>query len=201
MKLEIDEKVCKRHHLSPAQVLLLLAIRQDKFKDILQDLYDRQAIVKEFGQTVITQPWSDKVDEILSESVDIEDLEEWYTALARELAQTFPQGKIPGTAFYYRCNNRELVLKLKKFFLRYPEYKPSKETGQRIIEAAKRYNLEMDRDPKYRVLAKYFILKSKPVMDEDGALHNEIVSPLATYLENEGQESDYTGDWLVNTRN
>lgn len=201
MKFEIDEKECKKQHLSVQQVLLLLAIRMDNFKEALQDLFDKEAIVKEFGQTIIIQRWNDIVDEIICNSTEIEDMEEWYKSLAKEFAQTFPQGKMPGTAFYYRCNNKELVLKLKKFFLRYPEYKPSEETRQRIIEAARRYNLEKDRDPKYRVLSKYFILKSKPVMDEDGIVHNEITSPLATYLENEGQEMDNTDDWVLNARN
>ena len=33
------------------------------------------------------------------------------------MRECFPQGKMPGTAYYYRCNNAEVVKKLKKFFV------------------------------------------------------------------------------------
>lgn len=201
MKFEIDESVCRKKHLSLPQVLILLAVRMDDYSSNLQDLYDKKAIIQEFGKPVITQPWSDKVDEILCDSTQIVDMEKWYEALAKDFAKTFPQGKMANTPYYYRCNTRELVLKFKKFFSLYPEYTPSEEMKERIIKASKRYNLEKDRDPRYRVLSKYFILKNKMVSDEDGSNHIEEVSPLASYLENEGQEEVEQDDWLFNTRN
>jgi len=128
--------------------------------------------------------------------------DDWYKNLAKEFAQTFPQGKMPGTAYYYRCNTNELVNKFKKFFLSHPEYKPSEEMGERIVDAAKRYNREMDFNPRYRTLSKYFISKMKPVMDEEGIVRNEEVSQLASYLENKDEDnSPVSGNWLFNPKN
>lgn len=204
MKFVIDEKLCTKYHLTLAQLLLLLSIRADDLAGVLDELTDREAIVNK-GSTnkyLITQHWNDIVDEILAGSSGLATDEEWLTGLAKAFAKTFPQGKMPGTAYYYRGNTRELVLRFKKFFAQHPEYKPSDKTKQRIVDAAVRYNLEKDRDPKYRMLAKYFISKNKTVMDESGSAHVEEVSPLADYLENEGQENlSSSDDWLTLQRN
>lgn len=202
MKIVLDETICKKQKLDLPQVLLLLAVRMSpKFSETLQTLVDKQALVKDFGEFVITQHWNDVVDEIIADSAGLIDDEQWLSSLAREFAQTFPQGKMPGTPYYYRCNNRELALKFKRFFMSHPEYKPSEQMKERIINAAKRYNREMDFDPKYRTLSKYFISKVKPVTDDEGITHNEEVSQLATYLENEGQEDSNNDDWLVQSFN
>jgi len=203
MKIIIDPKICGKCKLTVPQVLFLLALRQSKLSDVIDDLVDRQVIVNHgVHDYAITQRWNDVVDELLADSANLATDEEWLTSLAKDFAKTFPQGKMPGTPYYYRCNTRELTLKFKKFFVLHPEYKPSEDLKERIIDAAKRYNLEKDRDPKYRVLSKYFILKNKTVMDEDGSAHFEETSPLADYLENEGQE-DVTpsDDWLSLSRN
>lgn len=203
MKFTIDEKLCTKYHLTLGQLLLLLSIRADKLSGVIDELVDRQVIVNEgVNNYVITQHWNDIVDEILADSSGLASDEEWLTGLAKDFAKAFPQGKMPNTPYYYRCNTRELVLKFKKFFALHPEYKPSDKLKQRIVDAAVRYNLEKDRDPRYRVLSKYFILKNKPVMDEDGTSHIEEVSPLADYLENEGQENPASSDdWLLSSRN
>lgn len=201
MKLSIDEKLCTKHRLTLAQLLLLLSIRADSLASVVDELENREAVVKNGSSYEITQHWNDIVDEILADSAGLANDDEWLSSLAKDFAKEFPQGKMPGTAYYYRCNNRELVLKFKKFFTLHPEYKPSEDLKKRIVNAAKRYNLEKDRDPRYRVLSKYFILKNKMVTDEDGSTHVEEVSPLASYLENEGQEVENTSDWLFTTRN
>lgn len=202
MKLILDEKICNKKKLDLQEVLLLLSIRtSEKFSEVLKGLEEKKAIVKEFGEYVITQHYNDVVDEIIADSSGFIDDEEWLTSLAKDFAQTFPKGKMPNSPYYYRCNTRELVLKFKRFFLLHPEYKPSEQIKERIIDAAKRYNREMDFDPKYRTLSKYFISKIKQVLDEEGIVHNEEVSQLATYLENEGQEESETQDWLVHSMN
>jgi len=203
MKITIDEKLCTRHHLTPAQLLLLLSIREGSLAGTVDELVDRQVLVKtDTGNYLVTQHWNDEVDEILADSAGLATDEEWLASLAKDFAKTFPQGKMPGTAYYYRCNTRELVLRFKKFFATHPEYKPSDAVRKRIIDAAKRYNLEKDNDPKFRTLSKYFIFKNKLVTDEDGSGHFEETSLLADYLQNEGQENAVPADdWFNFTRN
>lgn len=203
MKFTIDEKLCAKHHLTLAQMLFLLSVRTDSLPGVIDELVSRQAIVNDgVNSYVITQHWNDVVDEILADSTGLASDEEWFESLAKDFAKTFPQGKMPGTAYYYRCNTRELVLKLKKFFAVHTEYRPSEKMRRRIIDAGVRYNREMDMNPHYRVLAKYFISKLKPVTDEDGLTHNEETSQLASYLENEGQdEESQSSDWFTLSRN
>jgi len=203
MKFIIDEKLPTKHHLTLAQLFLLLSIRSDSLAGTIDELVDRQAIAKtDTGNYLITQHWNDVVDEILADSSGLATDEEWLVSLAKDFAKTFPTGKMPGTTYYYRCNTRELALRFKKFFALHPEYKPSDKLRKHIIDAAVRYNLEKDRDPRYRVLSKYFILKNKLVTDEDGSGHFEETSPLADYLENEGQENPSSSDdWLTFQRN
>jgi len=203
MKLDLTPKLLTKHKLTLPQLFLLLSIREEKLSATLDELLQRQAIVKEKDGYFITQHFNDIVDELMSDATGLIDDEEWLESLAKDFAKTFPQGKMPGTPYYYRCNTHELVLKFKKFFISHPEYKPSEQMKRRIIEASKRYNLEMDNtNPRYRTLSKYFISKLKPVTDEEGVTHNEEVSQLASYLENEGQEDVTSSDgWPVSSRN
>lgn len=202
MRLDINEKLCKEKRLSVSQLLLAIAVKSsDKgIAKEINDLFTREVLVEKDEEWLITSHWADIVDEILLSSTDITDHEEWYKKLASDLAKTFPSGKMPGTAYYYRCNNKEIVLKLKKFFASHTEYKPSGAMAKRIVEAGERYNREMDLNPRYRVLAKYFVSKSKAVVDENGMCHPEEQSLLASYLENEGQDTP-SDDWLMASRN
>lgn len=202
MKITIDETTCKKKKLSVPEMLLLMAVRlSPRYSETLQSLMDKQAVTGSPGELAVTQHWSSVADEILSDSTGLVDDMHWLSQLAKEFAQTFPIGKMQGTPYYYRCNNKELALRFKRFFASHPEYKPSENMRQRIINAAERYNREMDFDPRYRTLSKYFISKVKQVPDDEGIIHNEEVSQLASYLENENQDTADNGDWLVKSRN
>lgn len=208
MNVQIDEKQCKKLNLTVSQLLILLSIKySENFKDEFNSLLNKEAINSKLGFKgvyTINDKWNTIIDKILNKSVEIQDLEQWYSDVAKELSLTFPQGKMPNTAYYYRGNNKEISLKLKRFFKTHLEYKPSEEMAKRIINAATRYNKEMDLNPHYRVLAKYFISKAKTITDDEGIGHNEEVSLLATYLENEPTaESEIieNGDWLNTLKN
>lgn len=205
MELKINETICRKNHLTPQQTLFALALRQIDKQDI-QELVDKQVLIvkqsdNNVPEYVVSHQWNDILDEIICNVNNNAGTDEWYEELAKEVAKTFPKGKMQGTAFYYRCNTKELMNKLKKFIAAHKEYKPSEELKERIIDAATRYNREMDYNPHYRVLAKYFISKMKPVADEDGIVHNEEVSMLASYLENENQEENINNNWFFNVNN
>ena len=98
--------------------------------------------------------------------------------------QIFPQGKKPGTPYYWKCNKREISLKLKSFFKLYGV----KYTEEEILSAAHRYVESFNGDYRFMRLLKYFIWKK-----EDG----EEISELATFIDNDGQEdSDYGESWV-----
>lgn len=198
MKIVIDEKICKKHHLSVTEVLVSLGIRSSEdVNETLNELEEKQVLVYKDNNYMVTQPWSDILDEILCDSCSGEDNEERLTELAKKMRECFPEGKMPGTAYYYRCNVREVVLKLKKFFLQYGNYSDDK-----IIDATKRFVEAYNGNYRYLPLIKYFISKNKTVTDEDGTSHIQEVSELASYLENKETETKATSDdWLMSARN
>ena len=202
MQLSIDERQCSKYHLSPQQLLVALAVRStEDFKTLWKDLLQREVIVKHDGQWMITQRWNDRVDDILMESTGKTESEDRLTELAKKMRKEYPDGKIPGTSYYYRCNVGEVASKLKRFFLKYDSY-----SDDEIIAATKRFVNDMKGDV-YLPLLKYFIWKQKTVRDESGVGHVEEVSTLATYLENSQQEREKkkkaTNDdsWLFSSRN
>ena len=198
MKIVIDEKICKKHHLSVTEVLVSLGIRSSEdVNETLNELEEKQVLVYKDNNYMVTQPWSDILDEILCDSCSGEDNEERLIELAKKMRECFPEGKMPGTAYYYRCNVREIVLKLKKFFLQYGNYSDDK-----IIDATKRFIEAYNGNYRYLPLIKYFISKNKTVTDEDGTSHIQEVSELASYLENKETETKATSDdWLMSARN
>lgn len=202
MQLSIDERQCSKHHLTPQQVLIALAVRStDNFKALWKDLLQREVIVKHDGQWLITQRWNDRVDDILMESTGKAESQERLVALAKKMREAYPDGKMPGTSYYYRCNVAEVASKMKRFFLNYGNY-----TDDEIVEATKRF-AEANKGNKYIPLLKYFISKQKTIRNEDGVGHVEEVSELASYLENKQQEEEVRGvaindnSWLYSDRN
>lgn len=202
MQLSIDERQCSKYHLSPQQLLVALAVRStEDFKALWKDLLQREVIVKHDGQWMITQRWNDRVDDILMESTGKTESEDRLTELAKKMRKEYPDGKIPGTSYYYRCNVGEVASKLKRFFLKYGNY-----SDDEIIAATRRFVNDKKGDV-YFPLLKYFIWKQKTVRDEWGVGHVEEVSTLATYLENSQQEGEKEGkatnddSWLFSSRN
>lgn len=199
MKLTIDEKECLKHHLTPEEVIVMLALRTCKdTNEVVANLEAREIITDKSGQFMLTQRWSDELDEILLDSSgDIND-EDRLKSLAQKMRDAYPRGKMPGTSYFYRCNNREVVLKLKKFFTLYGNYSDDK-----ILDAEKRFIASYNGNYKYLPLIKYFIHKDKLKLGEDGQQHVSPESPLATYLENKEDSNLVTAsdDWLTNVRN
>lgn len=199
MKIVIDDSVCAKHKLTVPEVLAVMSVRMSQnFKSMMGNLVKKEVLVKDDENTYVTQRWGDVIDEILCDSSSAIDDEKRLLELAKKMRECYPEGKMPGTAYYYRCNNREVVLKLKKFFVQYGNYPDDK-----IIEATKRFVASYQGNYRYLPLIKYFISKNKLVMDEDGTQHVSEVSELASYLENKEDTNAHSNsdDWLVTSRN
>lgn len=194
MKITIDESQCLKHHLTIDEALILLSLRIKDLDNTVTNLEARSII----NDGKPTPQWSDILDDILaSSSGDIND-EQRLQNLAQQMRDLYPRGKMPGTPYYYRCNNREVILKLKKFFQTYGNYPDDK-----ILEATERYVASFQGNYKYLPLIKYFIMKDKLRLGEDGQQHVSPESSLATYLENKDDTTLITAsdDWLTTVRN
>lgn len=196
MKITIDEKVCTKHKMTLPEVLLALAIRAQGSDDIVENLINREILIRPNEKAplityLVTQHWSDVLDEIISDSSGkVEKSDEELLELAKQMRELYPQGKMKDrygrmTPYYYRCNNSEVVKKLKKFFTIFGNV-PDEE----ILDATKRYVASFQGNYTGMRLIKYFILKDDIKPSEDGTGHVEQISDLATFLENKESEDE-----------
>lgn len=190
MKIIIDEQVCLKHKLTVAEVVKMLAVRL-KADNTLSNLESRG--ITEHGK--LTDEWSSVLDRILKSSGSDRNDEERLKALAKQMQKCFPEGKVPGTPYYYRCNSSEIVKKLRRFFERHGNY-----SDEQIIDATKRFIASFNANYRYLPLLKYFISKLKTVQDEDGIMRSVEYFPLADFLENQEDVED-NDDWLVSINN
>lgn len=194
MKITIDDKICLKHGLTPNEAMLALVIKTGEMEEDISNMVARGILVDK-GEYLVTQRWSDVLDEILCDSQSsIEKSDEELLNLAQRMRECFPQGKMPGTPYYYRCNNSEVIKKLKKFFIQYGNY-----PDDDIVDACKRFVASFRGNYKYLPLVKYFISKLKDQEDEDGTIHKVEYSPLADYLENKEETVTDTSDWNTQT--
>lgn len=186
MKITIDTETISKSSLSTLEVLLLLFLRQggDVEKE-LDSLVKKEAIVKDmFDNILVTQRYSDELDNILLTSDASIPKEDELFPLAEKLMAIMPQCKKEGTPYYFKCNKREIVLKLKKFFKIYGSY-----SDEDIEDATKRYVESFHGDYHLMKLLKYFIMKDEKKMTSEGMGYIEESSMLATLLENKEDDS------------
>lgn len=198
MKIIIDEKACLKHKMSLEEFLVALMIRQVKdVKKVTGNLIGKEVIVKKDGNIYVTQRWSEVIDEILCDSSDEQD-EGRLLNLAKQMRDLYPAGKMKSrsglsTPYYYRCNNSEVVKKLKKFFTLFGD-----RTDEEILDATRRYVASFHGNYGNMRLIKYFILKDDVRLSEDGSGHVEQISDLATFLENGESEEEVTNkEWTT----
>lgn len=206
-KVTLDEKVCLKHKLTLQEVLIALAVRAGSTNETVKNLLEREVIVERNGDFLITQHWSDILDEVLcdSENKGIDLSDERLLALAKKVQECFPIMKMryasgQDSPFYFRCNKTEIKNKLKKFLTIYGDV-----ADEDIIDATKRYVATYASKGYLGMrLAKYFILKDDRKLGADEEVHVEQLSDLATFLENKGSEEEEAtndDDWLLSSRN
>jgi len=201
MKITIDEKVCTKHKMTPVEVLFALAIRASESpQGELLNMENREILIRDRDVYKVTQHWSDVLDEIISDSSGkVEKSDGKLLELAKQMRELYPQGKMKDrygrlTPYYYRCNNGEVVKKLKKFFTIFGNV-----PDEDILDATKRYVASFQGNYTGMRLIKYFILKDDVKPSEDGTGHVEQISDLATFLENKESEEEGVNndDWTT----
>lgn len=194
MKFIIDEAVVTRLGMDlPSLFATLLVKTGADIEQVFSDLVKKEVLVKGMlGGYSVTPRWNDVCNNILLTSEKTIPKDEELEPLALELMSIVPQTKMPGTPYYYKCNKREIILKLKKFFKLYGMY-----PYEDIVNATKRYVASFNGDYRYMKLLKYFIMKDEKRTDADGKGYIEETSMLATELENK-ESSDVNSDNWIN---
>ena len=201
MKITIDDKICLKHKMTFEEFLMALMFRQVKDpREITNNLLNREIVVAQGGKHLVTQHWSEVIDEILADSQGGERTDEELLELAKKMREAYPQGRMidrktgQPTSYYFRCNTGEVAKKLKTFFARYGNY-----SDEDILDAEKRYvaSYRGNYQQKGFRLIKYFILKDYVKQGPDGN-YVEPLSPLLDFLENKEEEEVINGeDWTT----
>lgn len=208
MKITLDERQCLKNKLTLQDMFIVLAIREGKMKEAVDNLLSREVLVERNGEYYVTQHWNDVADEIICDSsnngMDLSD--ERLLALAVKVQECFPKQKMlyangQPSPFYFRCNKTEIKNKLKKFFTVYGDV-----SDEDVVDATKRYVATYASKGYLGMrLAKYFILKEDRKLMADEEVHVEEISDLATFLENKTEDKPEEivdgDDWLMNSRN
>lgn len=194
---KLTEKACKKHGLLFSEGVALLAIggtTDETYKSL-----DDKGLISKVNGTLhalnrkfhASHAGIDLIDELLADSEeDIVVKEDNIKELADKLRAIYPEGKMPGTSYYYRCNRADIIKKLKSFFRRYGEYSP-----EQIIEATQRYVDSFNGNYSYLRLLKYFIWKDE---NRDGETIQ--ISQLADWIENKDSVNPVNSDWTADLK-
>lgn len=191
---KLTDKACKKHGLLFSEGTALLAISTST-DDTYKSLISKGLISKANGSMWeldkkfhATDRGIDLANELLADSDEaISSKEDDIKVLADKLRSIYPEGKMAGTSYYYRCNKADIIRKLKSFFDRYGNY-----TAEQIIEATQRYVASFNGNYTYLRLLKYFIWKDEV---RDGETLQ--VSQLADWIENKGNVNPSNSDWTT----
>ena len=191
---KLTDVACRKHNLLFSEGIALLAISTTT-EDTYKSLVDKGLITKANGtmQSLnrkynATEKGIILADELIADSEEnIVVKEDSIKELADKLRSIYPEGKMAGTSYYYRCNRADIVRKLKSFFRRYGEY-----TTEQIIEATQRYVNSFNGNYTYLRLLKYFIWKDE---NKDGETLQ--VSQLADWIENKNEVNATNSDWTT----
>lgn len=186
MKITIDSDVVAAHGLTQSQFYLMMYLSQEASEEEIQDLINNKYYLssKGLGEASIPHNYhlSDKgiieLNRVFLESNKVgPKANQRLDDLAIKIKDLFPEGKKPGTNFYWRSNVPEIKQKLLVFFKKYGDY-----TDEDVLDATKRY-LEAHRiDSRYMQLCKYFIWKQDA--------NKEVKSELLSYLENKNGKDE-----------
>lgn len=183
----VSIEVCKRYCLSPAHVYIMLAVKESNMEEEKEKMKScRMPLLSSISGTDTLTPLGEGIlDSIVSESKEEVKPIPRSVVLAKEMMELMPSGKKPGSTYYWKGNLRDNSDRLDRFFAYYGDHWSNEE----IIEATKKYIEAHRGNQTYMRLLKYFIIK------DERKLGGDIVSDLATYLENEDDAAKEDNPW------
>lgn len=195
MKIILDTSVYLQNGVTNAELYLLMALHcGGNYEEALQGIIDKGYITrngKPYGSWELTEDGYTCVNNILLDSDKAVPDKDRCMELASKLKELFPQGIKTGST-PWRGNNRDVALRLQKFFKLYG----NTWTNDEIYEATRKYVEHFNGDYTYMRTLKYFIMKSEKKTDEEGNSHIEDISELANWLENDTEAQNT--NWLTN---
>lgn len=193
MRITIDSNVLKKYDLTIEEFLLLyLSAKKVDIQQTSESLVKKgianwnlfsnsQLILSDNTKELLSSVIIDSDSKIINE-------DDFFFTLAEKLQELYPKGRKAGTTYMWRGTKAEIAKKLKTLIVKY-HYAF---TEEQAITATKNYVSSFNGDYTKMRLLKYFILKVE--RDADG--NAVVVTDFMSQIENEGQESTITNDWV-----
>lgn len=202
MKINLDESICNKHTLTIQETLIALAIKLGcDVTKVIESLIKRNVLLYNGNKLTVTTKWNSTLATIADLTTNTRSRED-IANLREKMQKLYPKGKSYNSQtrafnspYYYRCNKTEVERKLITFFDKYD----NNYTDEQVLDATKKFLESFNGDYKYLPLLKYFIIKNKNEIEEDGTIHPIEYSPLADFLENADEDNTQEDiDWTTN---
>lgn len=190
MSLTVNDKVLSENNLTLEEFLVLyLCFKECDIQKTITTLIDKEFAYKDL-KNPLSLVLSDNNKELITDILinsdrKIVNTEDSFNSLARKLREIYPEGKKPGTTYYWRDSSSVIAKKLKTLVVKFDFHF----TEEEAIEATKKYVEEHKQDDRYMHLLKYFILKTDPTT-------GECKSEFMSIIENKDQKSVTENDWV-----
>lgn len=193
MKITIDSDILAKENITMEEFSVLLYYLSGgigTLNEVLcNNLWERNFLIKIESGYIINNNALSTIQNWINMSTVSNDKKHHLLELAEGMRQIFPEGKKPGTDYYWRDSSKVIAQRLSIFINKYgDDY-----TDEQILDATRRYVSSFNGNYKFMHLLKYFINKKNIETKEDS-------SELLSYLENANQEDLVEDNWLTELR-
>lgn len=202
MKITIDDDALNKINITMEEFLLwYLFMKKSNLTQLRESLLNKNLITVDNELTLFSENESLSAEEkllcdqavildphqkellssVLIDSNGKNIRDDFFVKVAKGMRELFPEGKKPGTPYYWRDSVFTIVDRLKNLKKKYK----AEFTEQEALDATKNYVESFNGDYQYMQLLKYFIYKM------DGS---EMRSDFMSYIANKGQTDNLNND-------
>ena len=196
MNISINQSILNKYGMSIEEFLVLYLCSKDfDIEEIIKSLINKGFANRNLYNkvtAVISNNTKKLISSILIDSdKSVIDKDEEFNRVAEKMKEVFPDGRKPGTTYYWKDSTAVIARKLKTLVAKFN----FKFTEEQAITATREYVKSFNGDYQYMQLLKYFILKTD---NHTGELRSDFMS----IIEN-GNQQDNLGlndSWLTEIR-
>ena len=196
MNISINQSILNKYGMSIEEFLVLYLCSKDfDIEEIIKSLINKGFANRNLYNkvtAVISNNTKELISSILIDSdKSVIDKDEEFNRVAEKMKEVFPDGRKPGTTYYWKDSTAVIARKLKTLVAKFN----FKFTEEQAITATREYVKSFNGDYQYMQLLKYFILKTD---NHTGELRSDFMS----IIEN-GNQQDNLGlndSWLTEIR-
>lgn len=157
-------------------------------EELCNALWDKGFLVKDIEGYILDNNKLSQIQDWMSRSNIQGSVGDRLTILADRMRAEYPEGKKPGTIYYWKDSTQVIAKRLSLFMRKFSD----KYSDDQIVAATRDYVKSHNGDYTFMQLLKYFIYKK----GEDAGEYN---SQLMSYLNNAGQDNT-NSDWRDSVR-